>query len=59
VYFIVEPDRDQLATIAHLVDSGRLTPVVDRVMPLADAQAAYEGLPAGHRRGKVVLHVTG
>jgi NADPH:quinone reductase-like Zn-dependent oxidoreductase len=59
VYFIVKPDRDQLATLAQLVDSGRLTPVVDRVVPLADARAAYEGLPAGHRRGKVVLHVTG
>jgi NADPH:quinone reductase-like Zn-dependent oxidoreductase len=59
VYFIVTPDRDQLATIAHLVDNGRLTPVVDRVLPLADARTAYAGLPAGHRRGKVVLHVAG
>jgi NADPH:quinone reductase-like Zn-dependent oxidoreductase len=59
VYFVVEPDRGQLETIARLVDSGRITPIVDRVVPLADARAAYEGLRTGHRQGKVVLHVAG
>jgi NADPH:quinone reductase-like Zn-dependent oxidoreductase len=59
VFFVVEPDRGQLETIADLVDSGRLTPIVDRVVPLADARAAYEGLGVEHHRGKVVLHVAG
>ena len=57
VFFIVKPGRGQLESIARLVESGDLTPVVARVMPLADARAAYEGLKSGHRRGKVVLHV--
>jgi NADPH:quinone reductase-like Zn-dependent oxidoreductase len=57
VFFVVKPDRGQLETIARLVDSGRLTPVVDRVVPLVDARAAYEGLATEHHRGKVVLHV--
>jgi NADPH:quinone reductase-like Zn-dependent oxidoreductase len=59
VYFVVRPDRDQLETLADLVDSGRITPIVDRVMALADARAAYEGLRTEHRQGKVVLHVAG
>jgi NADPH:quinone reductase-like Zn-dependent oxidoreductase len=59
VYFIVAPDRGQLETIAQLVDSGRLTPIVDRVVPLADARRAYEGLVTEHHQGKVVLHVAG
>jgi NADPH:quinone reductase-like Zn-dependent oxidoreductase len=59
VYFIVQPDRGQLETIACLVDSGHITPIVDRVMPLADARAAYEDLRTRHRQGKVVLHVAG
>jgi NADPH:quinone reductase-like Zn-dependent oxidoreductase len=58
VFFVVEPDRGQLEIIAGLVDSGDLTPVLDRVVPLADARDAYEGLESGHHRGKVVLHVT-
>jgi len=57
VFFIVKPDRAQLESIARLVDSGHLIPVVDRVMPLVDTRAAYEELERGHRRGKVVLHV--
>jgi NADPH:quinone reductase-like Zn-dependent oxidoreductase len=59
VFFVVEPDRGQLETIAGLVDRGRITPIVDRVVPLADARAAYEGLRTEHRQGKVVLHVSG
>jgi NADPH:quinone reductase-like Zn-dependent oxidoreductase len=59
MYFIVEPDAGQLETIKDLVDSGRITPIVDRVMPLADTRAAYEGLRTTHRQGKVVLHVAG
>ena len=59
MYFVVEPDRGQLETIADLVDSGRITPIVDSVVPLADTRAAYEGLRTTHRQGKVVLHVAG
>jgi hypothetical protein len=33
VYFIVEPDQDALRSIAELVDSGRLRPALDRVLP--------------------------
>jgi NADPH:quinone reductase-like Zn-dependent oxidoreductase len=58
-FFVVEPDRAQLETIAGLIDGGHLTPVVDRVVPLADTRAAYEGLRTEHRQGKVVLHVAG
>jgi NADPH:quinone reductase-like Zn-dependent oxidoreductase len=59
MYFVVEPDRGQLETIKELVDSGRITPIVDRVVPLADTRAAYESLRTEHRQGKVVLHVAG
>ena len=56
-YFVVEPNAGQLEAIAQLVDSGRITPIVDHVVPLADTRAAYEGLRTEHRQGKVVLHV--
>ncbi|MEU7871308.1 NADP-dependent oxidoreductase [Dactylosporangium sp. NPDC049140] len=57
VFFIVEPDRAELETLARLVETGRLAPVVDRVVPLAGTRAAYEELPVGHRRGKIVIGV--
>ena len=56
VYFIVEPDRTQLAEIAARVEAGRLRPHVGAVFPLEEARKAFEakqrGLP-----GKVVLRV--
>ncbi len=59
VFFIVEPDRGQLQSIAQLIDSGRLTPIVDRVLPLSETRAAYEALATEHHQGKIVLHVAG
>jgi NADPH:quinone reductase-like Zn-dependent oxidoreductase len=50
----VQANRDQLGSIARLIDEGQLRPVVDAAFPLADARRAYE-----HRatRGKDVLRV--
>ena len=53
-YFIVEPNRAQLAEIAQLIDGGALRPVVGAVFPLAEARQAYQYKPV---RGKVVLRV--
>ena len=39
------------------IASGRLRPVIDRVVPLAEAEAAHAALAAGDVFGKVVLQV--
>jgi NADPH:quinone reductase-like Zn-dependent oxidoreductase len=57
VFFVVEPDHAGLVAISVLIDDGRLTPVVDRIIPLSETRAAYEALRTEHRRGKIVLHV--
>ncbi|MFD4970930.1 NADP-dependent oxidoreductase [Streptomyces sp. NPDC058424] len=57
VFFIVEPDRDGLDSISELITSGRLSPQIDRVVPLEQTRAAYEALDREHRRGKVVIQV--
>ncbi|MEH0830198.1 zinc-binding dehydrogenase, partial [Micromonospora sp. CPCC 205714] len=57
VFFVVEPDRDALRSIAELVDNGRLRPVLDRVLPLTETRSGYEALETGKRRGKIVIHV--
>lgn len=58
VFFVVEPDRGDLAELSRLVAAGRLTPPVARVVPLSDACAAYTALDQPHRRGKTVLRVS-
>ena len=42
-FFIVEPNHEQLSRIGDLLESGDLHPVVDAVLPLTRASAAYTG----------------
>lgn len=57
VFFVVEPNREQLVELAALVDSGELRSLVDSVFPLADARAAFARSMEPGKRGKVVLRV--
>ncbi|MFF5448457.1 NAD(P)-dependent alcohol dehydrogenase [Streptomyces sp. NPDC012888] len=52
-----EPGRENLAALGALLESGRVTPVVDRTFPLAEAAAAIRYLEVEHARAKVVLTV--
>jgi NADPH:quinone reductase-like Zn-dependent oxidoreductase len=54
---LVEPDRLALTEVAALVDAGALRPVVDTVLPLAEARRAHELGESGHTTGKIVLSV--
>lgn len=49
--------RWELGQVTSLVLDGRLTPVVDRVFPLADAAVAHAYLDDRQQFGKVVLDV--
>ena len=53
----VQPDGAQLGEIAKLIDSAKLKPVIDRILPLREAQRAHELSQRGHVRGKIVLRV--
>jgi NADPH:quinone reductase-like Zn-dependent oxidoreductase len=57
-YFVVEPNRAQLAELARLADAGELKPAIDSVFPLADANTAFARIAERGKRGKVVLQVT-
>jgi NADPH:quinone reductase-like Zn-dependent oxidoreductase len=57
VYFVVQPNRQQLIELARLVDAGELRPALDSVFPLSDARAAFERSLTAGKRGKVVLRV--
>jgi NADPH:quinone reductase-like Zn-dependent oxidoreductase len=53
----LRPDGAQLATIAALIDSAKLRPAIDRILPLSEAQRAHELSQNGHVLGKIVLRV--
>jgi NADPH:quinone reductase-like Zn-dependent oxidoreductase len=57
VYFIVEPNRDHLRSLARLVDDGELRPPPVEVFPLTSAPEAFARSLEPGRGGKVVLEV--
>ncbi len=52
IFFVVEANRDQLTQLATRLHTGRLTPLVSTVLPLADAPAAFT------TRGRTIIKVT-
>lgn len=53
----VQPDGGQLSSIATLIDSAKLRPLIDRILPLSEARRAHELSENGHLHGKIVLRV--
>jgi NADPH:quinone reductase-like Zn-dependent oxidoreductase len=53
----VERQAD-LLDLNHLIESGKVTPIVTRTYPLAQAQQALDDSNEGHGRGKTVITVT-
>lgn len=56
-FLFVQPHAGQLAELARLIDGGTIKPVVETVLPLAEARQAHELSRAGRTRGKIVLQV--
>jgi NADPH:quinone reductase-like Zn-dependent oxidoreductase len=53
-----QPNGAQLAEIAKIIDSGKLAPIIDRIVPLSEARRAHELSQSGHTRGKIALRVS-
>ena len=50
-------NREELLAVTGLIETGKLTPVVDRTYPLADTAEGLRHVEQGHARGKVVITV--
>jgi NADPH:quinone reductase-like Zn-dependent oxidoreductase len=57
VTFEAKQSKDDLRVLKELVESGRLSPVIDRTYPLIETSEAIRYLETGHARGKVVVTV--
>jgi NADPH:quinone reductase-like Zn-dependent oxidoreductase len=55
--FLSLPNKEDLATLKELTESGKVTPVIDRTYPLSETPEAIGYLGEGHARGKVVITV--
>ena len=55
VMFRASPNRNDLQALCDLVESGAVTPVVDKTYTLADAPSALRQIEGGHTRGKLAV----
>jgi NADPH:quinone reductase-like Zn-dependent oxidoreductase len=57
-FFVNRGNAADLVVLAGLIESGQVTPAVDRTFPLAEAAAAVSYMSEGRARGKVVVEVS-
>jgi len=55
--FMAELTKGDLTTLGDLMQTGKVTPVIDRTYPLREIPDAIRYLEEGHARGKVVINV--
>jgi NADPH:quinone reductase-like Zn-dependent oxidoreductase len=55
--FINKENHEDMLALKELIEAGKLTPVIDRTYPLAEAPRAIRYLDEGHAKGKVVVTV--
>lgn len=57
-FLFVQPNGQQLAEIAGLIDTGAIRPVIDTIFPFDQAKEALAYLEQGRAKGKVVVTLT-
>ncbi|MGB5504195.1 MAG: NAD(P)-dependent alcohol dehydrogenase [Polyangiales bacterium] len=55
--FVAKESAEDLLVLKELIESGKVTPVIDRTYALREAADAIRHLKEGHARGKLVLSV--
>jgi NADPH:quinone reductase-like Zn-dependent oxidoreductase len=55
--WVVKPSRADLVLLRELLESGKLSPVIDRRYPLSEVPEALRQQGSGHARGKTVIAV--
>jgi NADPH:quinone reductase-like Zn-dependent oxidoreductase len=55
--FISTQNHEDMIVLKKLIESGKLTPVIDRTYPLSEVPEAIRYLEEGHAQGKVVITV--
>src|SRR5215218_2140749 len=55
--FVNKENHEDMLVLKELIESGKVTPVIDRTYPLSQVPEAIRYLEEGHARGKVVITV--
>ena len=55
--FVSSENHEDMIILEELIESGKVTPVIDRAYPLSEVPNAIRYLEEGHAKGKVVITV--
>ena len=55
--FTAKVTAQALQEVGDLIESGHITPVIDRTYPLSEVPGAIGYFEEGHARGKIVIEV--
>jgi NADPH:quinone reductase-like Zn-dependent oxidoreductase len=55
--FSMSDKNNQMVVLKQLMETGKLTPVIDRTYPLGEVPEAIKHLEVGHAQGKVIITV--
>jgi NADPH:quinone reductase-like Zn-dependent oxidoreductase len=55
--YLASPNNKDLVILKELIESGKVTPVIDRTYPLSETPEAFRYMGKGHAQGKVVITV--
>jgi NADPH:quinone reductase-like Zn-dependent oxidoreductase len=55
IFFLAKPNKEDLTIMRELMETGKVTPVIDRRYALSEAPEAIRYLEEGHARGKVII----
>ena len=53
--FSVPSRKDSMSVLRELLDKGKITPVIDRILPLSEVPEAMRYLQSGDARGKIIV----
>jgi NADPH:quinone reductase-like Zn-dependent oxidoreductase len=56
-FFVSFPNNEDLVVLKELVESGKVTPVIERTYPLSETPEALAYVEEGHTQGKTVITV--
>jgi NADPH:quinone reductase-like Zn-dependent oxidoreductase len=57
LFGVTKPNRPDLQALADMIQAGTITPVIDKIYPLAAAAEAFRHLESGHAHGKIVVTI--
>jgi len=57
VSYVTKLDKEDLKLLSDLMQTGKVTPVIDRTYKLSETAEAMRYFEEGHARGKVVINV--